>query len=153
MELSSHDLVVSEWMDRAFGERSQSEIAPIFGCALLAIWDRAHRALGEASLGAIVGRVLHAARARFPTVAVLAIRPAPESFRELAELAEHDGVACERSVLLAAIHFTLVELLSLLGTLTAGLLTPGLHDAVRAVSMERGRARLGDLSPAAGKDT
>jgi hypothetical protein len=132
MTESRHASVVSQWMELALTGPACGEIVPIFGRALLAIWDRAHVTLGEVSLRAITHRVLHRACARFPVLRSLALEPPPESFRALVDRGS-DGA--DRAELLAAIQFVLTELLSLLGTLTAEILSAGLHEALLATPL------------------
>ena len=118
-------------MERVLAERSNAEIAPLFGLALLAIWDRAALPLGEVSLRAITQRVLLGANARFPCLATLGLSTVPDSFRTLGTC----NADLDRQALLAAVRFVLVELLALIGTLTAEILTVALHDALRAVDV------------------
>jgi hypothetical protein len=127
----SHASVVDEWMGRAFATPGAAEIAPLFGLALRAIWDRAVLPLGEVSLRAITQRVLFGATSRFPVLCALHLSSVPESFDTLTST----EAQADRQRLLAAIRFVLVELLTLIGTLTAEILTVALHDALRAVDV------------------
>ena len=130
MAESSHIAIVSAWMTRTLDGRGTAEIAPLFGAAMIAIWDRAALPLGEVTLGAIHRRVISRALRDHPVLAAIGLGKAPESFRTLAA---HDA-ECDRGTLLTAIRYVLVELLTLMGTLTAEILTVALHDALSAVN-------------------
>jgi hypothetical protein len=92
-----------------------------------ALWQRSHVTLGEVTLTAIVDRVLHTAT---------------ESFRFLdAVEVDATGLSCEAlraqttlsiDELAAAIELVLVQFLTVLGNLTAEILSPALHAELEA---------------------
>ncbi len=127
---STHASVVSEWLETTVADRATRDVLPLFGRALLAIWTRAHVTLGEVTLRAVLDRVFHGARARFPVLRALGLDSDVDSFRTLGE---RDASHVDRADLVAAIQLTLTELLVILGTLTADVLTEPLHEALRAV--------------------
>ena len=93
-----------------------------FEAAFDAIWRRAHRTLGDVTLTAIVDRVLYLARERFPMLGSL----------EVGETGLRSGALRGANVaahpdLLDGMRFALVELLTVLGSLTAEILSPALH--------------------------
>lgn len=94
-------------------------------------WGRAVSTLGEISLMAIARRVLHHEAARRPELGGLKVGPGgldPDSLAPLrarAEAGELDPESLEE-----ALRGVLVELLTVVGRLTAEILTPALHDAL-----------------------
>ncbi len=128
---NSHAACVREWMDAAAAGLSPEAKLALFERALGALWERAHRTLGEVTLGAIVDRVLHDVRAESPLMAALVV--SSEGVR-LGELRGQEGL----DGLDDAMRRTLVALLTVIGNLTADILTPGLHAALSAVSLPEG---------------
>jgi hypothetical protein len=88
-----------------------------------ALWTRAHRTLGDVTLTAIAARVVYTAAEQFPVLTGLKVEPT--------------GLRCdvlrERQISLASdelaqgIRFVLTQFLTVLGNLTADVLTPALH--------------------------
>ena len=77
------------------------------------------------TLAAIVDRVLIVSAEKFPTLAALRLDPEGRvSCREL-----NDG-STELDVLRAGMRYSLVELLRVIGDITADTLTPGMHEAL-----------------------
>jgi hypothetical protein len=101
---SQHIDRVDAWLRRA-RNLPPAAFREAFQRTFDAICERARLALGEITLGAIVGRVLDESRARFHWFG----RPAA--------------------------RFVLVELLSVLGLLTGEILTPALHVELSRVAM------------------
>ncbi|MGA9523514.1 MAG: hypothetical protein WBV82_18775 [Myxococcaceae bacterium] len=106
-----------------------------FEQALDSLWRRAHQPLGEVTLAAIVDRVLYTAAEQYPILAPLKIDANGLRWQELRERAAnmHDEQLTD------AIRFVLVEFLTVLGNLTAEILTPSLHAALSAVTPEINR--------------
>ena len=101
----------------------------IFEAALNAVWAHTRLTLGDVTLAAIADRVIHTTAERFPQLASLTVTLDGISCvelrargRELDPLQATDGM-----------RFALVELLTVLGRLTADVLTPGLHATLLAV--------------------
>ncbi len=119
-----HAACVDTWLKRTSEKLSAETRLPLFEAAFAALWASARITLDEATLAAIAGRVLQDARARFPLLASLELAPrggiiCPDPGAR-ARLAEDPGLE-------AGIRFLLVELLTVLGKLTAEILTPELH--------------------------
>jgi len=116
-----HGTCVDAWMERATKGLSPERLVHAFEQAFGALWKRALRTLGPVTLAAIVDRVLSTAAERFPLFAGLEIGATGVDCRELRERAgsQHD--------LADGIRFVLVEYLTVLGSLTAEVLTPALH--------------------------
>lgn len=121
---NAHGAVVDDWLERcAIPLSSSEELVRLFEEAFTALWQRAHRALGEVTLNAIVDRVLYNARERFSFFSSL--EPATPGLR-CDGLRGHAG-SLHRDQLAEGMRFVLVEFLTVLGNLTADILTPALH--------------------------
>ena len=124
LDRGQHAECVDAWLARTAGELSPAGLRRLIEAAFGALWNRTKTTLGEVTLTAIAERVLYAAAERFPSLGSLKIDPT----RGI----EFHGNEATPSVppeheLRAAIRFVLVELLTVLGNLTAEILTPELH--------------------------
>jgi hypothetical protein len=131
---SDHQGAVTAWLQRAAQGRSVESLIQAFEDMFAALWQRSHLTLGEVTLTAIVERVLHTATEQFPllgSVEVEATGPRCQELRSQAGL--------PRDQVVAAIRFVLVEFLTVLGNLTAQILTPALH-----AELSKRHARAGD---------
>ncbi len=110
------------------------------------LWKQTLTTLGEVTLTAIAGRVLHNASEQFPLFSSLKVeRPTGLHFGALRERIR----AGDDSGLREGSRFVLVEFLTVLGNLTAEILTPELHAELSKVALpEAVRPRV-----AAGEDT
>lgn len=119
----------------AMAERMGDQLPPgqqlnVFEAAFNAVWRRAQLTLGEVTLTAIVNRVLYIASERYPVLAALRVGAGGIDCSELNQRLAR----IERPPLAAGLHFVLVELLTVIGNLTAEILTPALHEALTTVS-------------------
>ena len=119
-----HEVVVADWFRRV-GDERVAAMVPAFEAALAALWQRSSLTLGEVTLTAIGERVLQVAAESYPVLATTEVGPG--------------GVRCrvdtqDSAVVAAAFKFILVEFLTVLGNLTAQILTPSLHEVL--VSMD-----------------
>ena len=138
-----HARAVDAWLERAESRRGLDvDVIDAFERAFAALWRRAGETLGEVTLAAVTQRVLLDAVRKFPVFGSMRMmddgglrrrrgraRPKPRT--------EGDDAR-------SAVRFFLTNWLSLLGTLTAGILSPALHDALSRVETApppgRGRA-------------
>jgi hypothetical protein len=132
-----HRACVNAWMARAAKDDPAPErLIEAFEQAFAALWRRAHRTLGDVTLMAIVDRVLYNAAEGFPFLSALKIEATglrcPE-LRQSAGSSHHDQLA-------EGLQFLLVEFLTVLGNLTAEVLTPALHSELSKVALEVGGA-------------
>ena len=127
-----HRTCVEIWMSGAVKGATADQLVALFDRALTAIWRRAQTTLGDVTLAAIVDRVLYTAAARFPAFEALTVDTTGVRFDELTtridELSEAE--------LAQAIRFTLIELLTVLGHLTAEILTPALQAELSRVTLD-----------------
>ncbi|GAC1353673.1 MAG: hypothetical protein NVSMB47_06530 [Polyangiales bacterium] len=125
-----HARCIDEWVLH-HGIASTEELTDAFERALRALWNRASAPLGEGTLSVVMTSVLNKALQRHPSIRGLSVAPS--------------GVRYDRSVDDAmtpaearlALREILVELLSLLGEMTAQVLTPALHDSLSRLADER----------------
>lgn len=127
---NDHGARVDAWMARAARGRAPDRLVHVFEQAFDVLWKRSLRTLGQVTLAAIVDRVIFTAAERFPFFADLEIGGAGVDCRELRERAGnlHD--------LADGIRFVLVEYLTVLGNLTAEILTPALHEELSNLAPE-----------------
>jgi hypothetical protein len=112
-------------------ERSGSALAPgrqldVFGTAFNALWQRAQLTLGDVTLMAIVKRVLYKASEHYPVFKALTVANTGIARSEL-EMQLAQLSLAQRD---AALRYVLVEVLTVIGSLTADILTPALHQAL-----------------------
>lgn len=144
-EQPAHAAIVAAWVFAA-GRLPPDGLLRAFDRAFGALWLRALRTLGDVTLTAIVARVVVHSVEKFPELAPLAVDAAglrADGLRKRVE-SSSPGVRAE------ALGFVLVEFLTVLGYLTAEILTSPLHaeltrvlqsDPDLALDDERGRGR------------
>lgn len=120
---NAHVACVEGWLERAGENPSADQLAGLFQQAFAALWKRAHRTLGEVTLTAIADRVLYTVAEQYPAFAALELEDG-----QLQSPGRDDWPGSQsREELVEAIRFVLVEFLTVLGSLTADILTPALH--------------------------
>ena len=143
----SHENAVDAWLIRAAASGSAPCLIASFQAALTGIWTRAVRTLGSVTLDAVANRVLANAVQRYPFLE--AIGPLPTGRIRCDELQlEERLVSMSFGELALGLRTVLVEILSLLGNITAEILTDELHaelaeapyqEMPRHMTMEAGR--------------
>jgi len=135
----SHADFVDAWLEQAEAKSLPREaLVDLFEAALHALWARTRTTLGEVTLTAIADRVLHNAAERLPAFASLRVEPSGKV--EAGEL-RATVASLHHLKLLEGMRSVLIEFLTVLGNLTAELLTQELHaELIRT-------ARNGDGAP------
>jgi hypothetical protein len=128
---SVHVKYVREWMKRA-SQVSSDQLAQLFEKALTALWHRAYFTLGDITLMAIVDRVLYNATEKFSVLASLKLDANGVNFGEL----QNRASSISDRELRDAMQFVLVELLTVVGNLTAEILTPALHSELSNITLK-----------------
>lgn len=128
-EEHDHGACVNAWMKRATRGLPPGRLLRAFEQGFAVVWRRAYQTLGDVTLTAIMERVLFTAAEQFPLLASLEIQPS--------------GIRCEgllanagrldRDQLAKGIRFVMTEFLTVLGNLTAEILTPALHSELSKV--------------------
>ncbi len=130
-ETNPYSKQVDAWIKQNTEGQSPDRLLRFFGEAIKAIQKRAGTPLSEVTLTAIFDRVLHAGQQKFPLLSGLRIDAKGISLDTLmaqsAELKSEDVIG--------AFQFLLVELLTLLGNLTADILTTTLYAELFNVTM------------------
>ena len=119
-----HAVAVDAWLERAAGNQPPKVVLEAFEAAFTALWSCTNVTLGEVTLGAIADRVLHTAAERHPELGRLKLGPAGRL--DTGALAGKLAAA-RNPALWEGCRFVLIELLTVLGHLTAEILTPELH--------------------------
>ncbi len=127
---NDHRARVDAWMDVAAQDAPPLRLLEAFGQAFGAVWRRARVILGEVTLMAILDRVLHNAVERFPLLSALETDATGLRSDKLLEGAG----GLNRDQLREGIRFILVEFLTVLGNLTAEVLSPALHSELSKVA-------------------
>jgi hypothetical protein len=120
-----HAEVVARWLRENVQGRLPERQAKLFVSAFNTLWRRAKRTLGEATLLAIGERVLYLARERFPLLAGVSV--GPEGLEGLETALLNAATSAPKADLTDTIGYVLTEFLTVLGRLTANILTPALH--------------------------
>ncbi len=123
LDVNDHNACVNAWLARVSTAQPRDPLVSAFERAFAAMWQRAHLPLGDVTLMAIVDRVLHGASQKYPVLATLTVDTDGIQCRDF----EARAVNLTTSELEAAIRYVLVEFLTVLGHLTAEVLTPALH--------------------------
>lgn len=126
----THAELVTAWLDARLRGATPEQRVLAFQQAFDALWERAAATLGEVTLTAIAERVLQDARDDHPLIASVRVRAHGIECEQLrARAANLDG-----DDLLNAARQVLVEYLTVLGNLTAEILTPGLHAELKTIT-------------------
>src|SRR5450432_867128 len=145
LDEGQHEAFVDAWLKRHLKDRSAEVLLQLFEAALGALWAGTKTTLGEVTLTAIAERVLYNAAEKFPLISSLKVEPAGGiQIHELRQnLASLDSARLQEGL-----RFVLVEFLTVLGNLTAEILTPELHAGLagvvlpKAVQGQRGTQRI-----------
>lgn len=127
-----HETVVDAWLARSIDCHAPVEIVRVFHAALNRIWSRAITVLGPVTLTAIAERVLHNATERYTFLSAIERRSNDDVGRT--ERLHERLVTVPRAVLIEGLRYGLIELLTVIGTMTAEVLRGDLHDALEAVT-------------------
>lgn len=137
-----HLAVVDDWLGEALTrssiQGSSAEIVALFGAAFDVVWARVLTTLGEVTLTAIAERVLYTAAVHHAFLATVTMQPG--SGASWKQLLEERLAVVPSSELIEGLRFTLIELLTVIGRLTAEILSHELHAALRVVRANTGAA-------------
>lgn len=130
---SDHRRCVEVWTQRWPRDWTPERRVTAFEHAFAALFWRAHQTLGGATVVAIAARVLSAATERYPELQGTVVGPRGLVLETLRSRAS----TLDDARLRECIHFALVEFLSVVGTVTAEILTPALHAELTPPSPRR----------------
>jgi hypothetical protein len=127
-----HGACVDAWLLRTATGLSAPALRRLLEAALGALWTRTQQTLGEVTLTAIVERVLYTATEKYPFLSPFKVGPS----RGIVWGGSTDGPPPPlEAELTAGMRFLLVEFLSVLGNLTAEILTVELHVELMSVAL------------------
>jgi len=132
----SHEAVVDAWLARSVDHDSSVEIVRLFHAALDAVWNRAVTILGPVTLTAIAERVLHQTTERYTFLSAIDRKSSGDA-RWLERLRDRLATV-PRNLLIEGLRFGLIELLTIIGALTAEVLRGELHAALETVTAAAG---------------
>ncbi len=118
-----HGAHVDDWLERAVKGVAPPERLGAYHGAFSALWRRASLTLGDVTVIAIVDRVFTVAAEQFPALASVEVDVSGVRFDGLPA----PGGAADQASIEVALRFVLVEFLTVLGNLTAEILSPALH--------------------------
>ena len=143
MQKADHIACVDAWMLRVgVVDLPALKLVLAFEEACGALWQRALVTLGEVTMGALFERVLSTAAEQFPFLASVEVNADGLGAEELREHA----ATLPRAQMVAAARFILVEILTVIGNLTAEILSPALHAALAKVPARASRPLSGEAS-------
>jgi hypothetical protein len=125
---NEHAIHVKAWMAGASQSLTKDQLLHLFEKALGVLWHRAHGTLGDVTLIAIVDRVLHGTVERSKVLGALKVDAGGFHCDALREHA-HSPVELAQGM-----QLFLAEFLTVVGSLTAEILTPALHSSLSGVT-------------------
>ena len=129
-DVGHHVSSVDRWLDGVGAGLSSAALVSLFDDAIARLTTRIRATLGEVTLTAIVGRVLRNASDKYPNLSVLEADPSGQvKFSGLTDNCRDIDPADLRH----ALRFVMIELLTVIGNLTAEILTEDLHSELGKV--------------------
>jgi len=129
---AGHRAAVDAWIKQAIEGADTAELVELFRVAIETLWSRAVTTLGSVTLIAIAERVLATATRRYGFLS--AINPRPNGDARWKQQLRERLAQVPRSELIEGLRFAFVELLTVIGRLTAEILSPELHAALLEVT-------------------
>lgn len=130
---STHEKQVQAWEKENTQGLRPDQLVQLFGSAIQAIEQRSLVTLSIVTVQVVVDRALHESLGKFPLLSAVQLEPQGLNFSGLVQTSEHTKADDVRDALR---HF-LVELLNVLGNITADVLTDPLHKELMGVTCER----------------
>ncbi len=125
-----HVLCVKNWEDKNAKDLGEGPHVQLFIRALDSIQNVARITLSRVTLKVIIDRVLHQSKAIYPMLGDVKIKDESLNFNDLlAQMDQYDP-----DLLIPALRHLLIELLSILGRITADILTGPLHKELLSVT-------------------
>jgi signal transduction histidine kinase len=141
---SRHEAVVDAWLARSVDHGSSVDLARLFQAAFSEVWTRTVAILGPLTLGVLAERVHHNTSERYSFLSDLDRRWIDDDDAPARERLYQRLVAVPRDTLIEGLRHALVELLTMIGALTAevlrGELAAGLDAATASCHRPADRA-------------
>jgi len=139
----THAAAVDAWIAQVIDDADHAEVVDLFRAAIEVLWGRTVTTLGSVTLIAIAERVLSTATRRYGFLS--AVNPRPNGDARWKQQVRDRLAMVPRPELIDGLRFAFVELLTVIGRLTAEILSPELHAALLEVT-----ASNVDAEPSAG---
>lgn len=136
----SHSREIDIWIRKNADGLSADQLLLLFVDGLGAIHERAAKTLSHVTLGAIFDRVLHESRKEHPLLNAVNLNE--NSFDFGALIAQSGTLDCNE--IQTAFRHLLIGLITLLGNLTANILTRPLYQELHKVTADQKRSRSSD---------
>lgn len=121
----SHEDCVDRWLSRVERELEPLQLLEL---AMEALFARASPTLGSVTLAAIVARVRLVTVEKYPAIEVVAVSETGVT------IDAHSRTAVRGENVRDGVRFFLIEFLTIIGSVTAGILTPALHATLSRTS-------------------
>lgn len=128
----NHAAVVDAWIAKVIDGADPADLVDLFRAAIEVLWGRAVVTLGSVTLIAIAERVLGTATRRYSFL--VAVSPTPHGDARWKQQLRERLTMVPRPELIEGLRFAFVELLTVVGRLTAEILSPDLHAALLEVT-------------------
>jgi hypothetical protein len=128
----SHRAAVDAWIKQVIDDADPAEVVDLFRVAIETLWGRAVTTLGSVTLIAIAERVLSTATGRYSFLS--AVNPRPNGDMRWKQQLRDRLAQVPRPELIEGLRFAFIELLTVIGRLTAEILSPDLHAALLEVT-------------------
>ena len=142
IQTEKHAIQVDAWISQIPPGLTSDRIVFLFADAIWAVQKRAVTTLSEVTLTAVFDRVIHQSQKEFPLLSGMKYESRGISM---------DGILSQMNryppdEIIKALRFFLVELLTILDNLTAGILTKPLYKALSGITGERRGPQLDAVS-------
>lgn len=128
----THDEVVQIWEEKNSKGLGSQELARLFSAAIRRIEQRSLVTLSSITIRVVVDRALHESREKFPILSVVTVDPSGLNCSEL--ISQSQPYTPEQ--IGEALRYLLIELLNVIGSITADVLTAPLHKELMEVTYE-----------------
>lgn len=128
-----HTQQVEEWASQDADKLSAKMQVQLYAMAVEAIEIRSRNTLSSVTVLAVVDRVIHESKEKIPILFPVTIDSNGMNLSGLLETCE----ACKKADLSKALRFLLTELLTILGDITADILTDPLHQELKKVTSDQ----------------
>lgn len=135
-ESDIHHKVVFTWEKNNVDGLTADEQLQLFAKAIKAIEERTLRTLSLVTVSVILDRVIKEAKDKYPSLSAVKVEPLGLDFTGISSHENH-----ERKELLAGLRYLVAELLRVLGSITADILTDSLHKELLKVTWKQNERR------------
>lgn len=128
----SHAEQVSLWDEKICAGLDLNTFVRTYGCAIQAVELRSLVTLSSVTVKVVIDRALHESLGKYPLLSWVSVEPERLDLSRLIGQCE----SYDPSEVRQALQFLLIEVLNVLGNITAEVLTPALHTELLRVTAE-----------------